>query len=132
MNTLERRVARRFSLPVRLLVMLAVVAALIVGSTWTRRLPPGRTLTIWVNILYFVVLGVADEVVLGPVLDRWPLGRAAALIGETLALGWFFAPGRLTPASKTLFFAHIAPFFVAVFGGAFCALVVRRWRSRQA
>ena len=128
----DKRQSRTFPLAVRLLLMLMLVGALIAGSTWTRRLPPGQAITIWVNILYFVVLGVADEWILAPVLNRWPLGRAAMLIGETLALGWFFAPGRVKPASKMLFFAHLGPFFLAVFGGALCVVLVRRWQSRQA
>ena len=111
--------------------MVALVGALITGSTWTRRWPAGQALTVWVNILYFVVLGAADEWLLAPVLDRWPLGRAAMLAGETLALGWFFAPGRVNPASKMLFFAHVGPFFLAVFGGALSVALIRRQQARK-
>jgi hypothetical protein len=114
-----------------LLLMVALVGALIVGSVGTRRLPPGQALTIWINILYFVVLGVGDEWLLAPVLNRWPLARAAALIGETLALGWFFSPGREKPAPKFLFFAHLGPFFLAVFGGAIGFALLRQWRGRR-
>ncbi len=109
--------------------MAAIVAALVAGSSWTRRLPPGQTLTVWVNLLFFVALGSADELVLAPVLDGLPLGRAAALVAETLVLGWFFSPGREKPASKLLFFVHLGPFFLAVFGGALCAFLVRRMHA---
>ena len=120
------------SLVARLLIMVAIVLALIAGSSGTRKLPPGQTLTIWINLFFFVVLGSADEAVLGPVLNRWPLARAAALIGETLTLGWFFSPGREKPASKVLFFAHIGPFFVAVFGGALTVTLLRLRRGLTA
>lgn len=128
----RRQEARPFALAVRLLLMIAVVGVLIAGSSGTRSLPPGETLTVWINILFFVALGAADELVLGPVLDRLPLARAAALIGETLALGWFFSPGREKPATKLLFFVHLGPFFLAVFGGALCVLVARLWLSHRA
>jgi hypothetical protein len=122
---------RSFAVAVRLLLMIAIVGALIVASGPTRALPAGEPLTVWINILFFVALGAADELILGPVLNRLPLARAAALIAETLALGWFFSPGRENPASKLLFFVHIGPFFVAVFAGAICALLLRRWRGRD-
>ena len=128
----KQTASRSFPLAARLLLMVALVAVLIVGSRETRKLPAGQTLTIWVNILYFVALGAADEWLLAPALNRWPLARAAALIGETLALGWFFSPGQERPASKVLFFAHLGPFFVAVFGGALAVTLLRYWRSRQA
>lgn len=116
----------------RLMIMGSVVGGLIAGSSWTRRLPAGQSLTIWINILFFVALGAADELILGPELNHLPLGRAGALVAETLVLGWFFAPGRDKPASKTLFFVHIGPFFLAVFVGTLCALLVQRQRSRMA
>lgn len=109
--------------------MAGLVVALIAGSSGTRKLPPGRRLTIWVNTLFFLALGVADETLLAPVLNAWPLLRAAALTGETLALGWFFSPGATKPASKLLFFVHIGPFFLAVFGGALGAEALCRWRN---
>ena len=70
--------------------------------------------------------------VLAPVLNRWPLFRAVALTGETLSLGWFFSPGETKPASRKLFFVHIGPFFLAVFGGALGVGALRRWRSHPA
>ncbi len=97
--------------------MAGVVATLVVVSTPLRSLEP-VSLRIATNILLFVALGVLDELVLAPVLDRWPLARAAVLVIETLALGWFFSPGAVRPAPKFLFYAHLVPFFVAVFGGA--------------
>ncbi len=112
--------------------MASLVVALIVSSSGTRKLPPGQRLTIWINILFFLALGAADEAVLAPVLDGWPLLRAAALTGETLTLGWFFSPGAVKPASKMLFFVHIGPFFLAVFGGALGAVALRHWRARTA
>ena len=114
----------------RLLLMAALVVVLVAVSAWTRRWPPGQTLTISVNILFFVALGAADEWLLAPVLNRLPLARAAALIGETLALGWFFSPGRIRPASRMLFFVHLLPFFAAVFAGALLVLLLRFWRAR--
>ena len=120
------------SLPARLLLMSGLVGALILGSSGTRKLPPGQRLTIWINLLFFVALGAADEIVLAPLLDRWPLFRMVALTGETLTLGWFFSPGEKKPASKTLFYVHIGPFFLAVFGGALGVVTLRWWRGRAA
>jgi hypothetical protein len=120
------------SLPARLLLMIGLVFGLILGSSGTRKLPPGQRLTIWLNILFFVALGAADEIVLAPLLDRWPLFRAVALTGETLTLGWFFSPGETKPASKTLFFVHIGPFFLAVFAGALSVVTLRHWRVHPA
>jgi hypothetical protein len=116
----------RAGLGARLLLMASVLGALILGSSWTRQLPPGQKLTIWINILFFVALGAADELVLAPELNQLPVGRAAALTAETLVLGWFFSPGREQPASKTLFFVHIVPFFLAVFGGVLGAMLFRQ------
>jgi hypothetical protein len=50
---------------------------------------------------------------------------------ETLALGWFFSPGAVNPVTKFLFFTHIAPFFVAVFGGALLVALIRRLSRRN-
>lgn len=113
----------------RVLLMSGVVAALIGGSSQTRKLPPGRRLTIWINLLFFVVLGAADEYLLAPSLVQQPLLRSGALAGETLALGWFFSPGRDKPASRPLFYVHIVPFFLAVLGGASAVALVRHWRG---
>lgn len=113
----------------RLAGIAALVIAFIVLSTPLRSIEPLQ-LRIATNILFFVALGIADEWLLAPVINRWPLLRAAALVIETLALGWFFSPGALRPASKFLFFTHIAPFFVAVFGGALLVVAARSWRSR--
>ncbi len=110
--------------------MLMVVAGLILGSSRTRRLPPGKRSTVLINLLFFVVLGVANEVVMGDILAPLPLARSASLVSETLALGWFFSPGATKPASRTLFYVHIAPFFAAVLGGAVATQVVRGWRAR--
>ena len=107
-----------------------VVAGLILGSSRTRRLPPGERRTVLVNILFFVALGMVDDVVLGPVLARNPLARASVLVTETLTLGWFFSPGVAKPASRKLFYVHIAPFFGAVLGGAACANLLRHWRTQ--
>jgi hypothetical protein len=128
-STKHMRLPPLSALGARLTLMAAIVGALVAGSSWTRRLPPGQPLTVWVNLLFFVALGSADELVLAPVLDGLPLGRAAAVVAETLVLGWFFSPGREKPASKLLFFVHLGPFFLAVFGGALCALLVRRMRA---
>jgi hypothetical protein len=128
--SLDNSFLARAGLARRLSIMASIVGGLIAGSSWTRRLPPGRSLTIWINILFFVALGIADELVLAPELNRLPLARAAALVTETLVLGWFFSPGRDKPASKTLFFVHIGPFFLAVFGGTLCALLLQWQRSR--
>lgn len=107
-----------------------VVAGLIVGSSRTRSLPPGERRTVLVNILFFVVLGVVDDVVLGSMLSRNPLVRASVLVTETLTLGWFFSPGGAKPASRKLFYVHIAPFFGAVFSGAAGANLLRQWRTQ--
>lgn len=128
--TIDNTSSARAGFGSRLVLMGSIVGGLIAGSSWTRRLPPGRSLTIWINLLFFVALGISDELVLAPKLDRLPVGRAAALIAETLVLGWFFSPGRDKPASKMLFFAHIGPFFLAVCGGALCVLLLQRQRSR--
>ena len=122
----------KLSLPLRLLGIAVSLAALIAGSSRTRRLPPGQTLTVTLNTLFFVALGAADEWLLAPVLDRRPLARAVALTGETLALGWFFSPGGAKPASKMLFYVHIGPFFLAVFSGALGVALLRGWRSHAA
>ena len=110
----------------RIVAMLGVVALLIALSIPSRQMPVGRSATILINILFFIALGVADQLLIAPVLDRIPLARAAFLVLSTLALGWFFSPGRVTPASKILFFVHILPFFAAVFGGAL-AVIATRW-----
>lgn len=126
--------ARRRLLPqlgLRLLIMLGVLGLLIAASAWPRSWQPGLAVTVWVNILFFVVLGAADQFVLAPVLDRYPLARTACIVLETLLFGWFFAPGRLKPASKILFFAHIGPFFAAVLGGALLVLLLQWWHRRQ-
>ena len=120
------------SIAQRALLMAGVVAALIGGSSQTRKLPPGQRLTIWINVMFFVALGAADEWLLAPVLNERPLLRAEGLVSETLVLGWFFSPGRDKPASKTLFYVHIAPFFVAVFGGVSAVTLVRRLRGLDA
>jgi hypothetical protein len=110
---------------VRLVLMAGLVVLLALVSAPLRRINPLQ-LRIATNILFFVALGAADEWLLAPTLNRWPLARASLLIAETLALGWFFAPGATTPASKFLFFTHIGPFFVAVFTGALIVILVRR------
>jgi len=112
----------------RLGLMAGAVAALIVVSTPLRTLEP-LSLRIATNILVFIAAGVLDELLLAPVLNRWPLVRAAVLVVETLALGWFFSPGAVRPASKFLFYTHLAPFFVAVFGGALAARGVKTIRE---
>lgn len=114
----------------RLLMIAALLVALVVLSTPLRSINPLQ-LRIATNILFFVALGMADEWLLAPVLNRWPLARAAALVIETLALGWFFSPGSINPAPKFLFYTHIAPFFVAVFGGALLVALVRRLRHAR-
>ncbi len=60
--------------------MLMVVAGLILGSSRTRRLPPGKRSTVLINLLFFVVLGVANEVVMGDILAPMPLARVASLV----------------------------------------------------
>jgi hypothetical protein len=114
---------------VRLALIAGLVVAFIVLSTPLRTIQPLQ-LRILTNILFFVALGMADEWLLAPVLNRWPLLRAAVLVAETLALGWFFSPGAVNPATKFLFFTHIAPFFVAVFGGALLVTLLRRFTGR--
>lgn len=111
----------------RLALLAAAVAALALVSTPLRTLEPLQ-LRIATNIVFFIVLGALDEWLLAPVLNRWPLARAAVLIAGTLALGWFFSPGAVRPAPKFLFFTHIAPFFVAVFSGALLVTAARWWR----
>lgn len=113
----------------RLALMAGIVVILVLVSAPLRTINPLQ-LRIATNILFFIVLGMADEWLLAPVLHRWPLARTAALVVETLALGWFFSPGATRPASKFLFFTHIAPFFVAVFGGALLVILVRWLRHR--
>lgn len=113
----------------RLALLAAAVATLALISTPLRTLEPLQ-LRIATNIVFFIVLGALDEWLLAPVLNRWPLARAAVLIAGTLALGWFFSPGAVRPAPKFLFFTHIAPFFVAVFSGALLVTLVRWWRGR--
>ncbi len=116
------------SVLIRLVLMAGLVVLLVLVSTPLRRINPLQ-LRIATNILFFVALGAADEWLLAPALNRWPLARASVLIAETLALGWFFSPGETTPASKFLFFTHIGPFFVAVFAGALIVAFVRRRRT---
>lgn len=128
-QTTARATPALFHVLLRLAGIAALVIAFIVLSTPLRSIEPLQ-LRIVTNILFFVALGIADEWLLAPVINRWPLLRAAVLVIETLALGWFFSPGALRPASKFLFFTHIAPFFVAVFGGALLVAAARSWRSR--
>ncbi len=109
----------------RLVLMVGLVVLLALVSAPLRKINPLQ-LRIATNILFFVALGAADEWLLAPALNRWPLARASMLIAETLALGWFFSPGATAPASKFLFFTHIGPFFVAVFTGALIVAFVRR------
>jgi hypothetical protein len=111
----------------RLLLIAGLVVLFVVLSAPLRQINPLQ-LRIATNILFFVALGMADEWLLAPVLNRWPLARTAAIVVETLALGWFFSPGAVNPAPKFLFFTHIAPFFVAVLGGALLVAIVRRVR----
>lgn len=115
----------------RLALIGVAVVALVLLSTPLRTIEPLQ-LRIATNIAFFIVLGMLDEWLLAPVLNRWPLLRAAVLVAETLALGWFFSPGRVTPTSKFLFYTHLGPFFVAVFGGALVVALARWWRSRSA
>lgn len=122
--------ARLPGVVLRLGIMAVAVAALIVVSTPLRALEP-VSLRIATNIGVFVAVGILDQLLLAPVLDRWPLARAAVLIVETLALGWFFSPGAVRPASKFLFYTHLAPFFVAVFGGALVAGTVQRITNKH-
>jgi hypothetical protein len=111
----------------RLALMAGLVLLLVVLSTPLRTISPLQ-LRIATNILFFVALGVADQWFVAPVINRWPLARAGVLIAETLALGWFFSPGRLAPAPRWLFYTHILPFFGAVFVGALLAAFVQRRR----
>lgn len=107
---------------------MAGLVALLVGlSTPLRTINPVQ-LRIATNILFFVALGAADQWLVAPVLNRWPLARAAGLIGSTLALGWFFSPGRVNPAPRFLFYTHLLPFFGAVFAGAVLVALVQRQR----
>ncbi len=115
----------------RLAIMAALVAVFVVVSTPLRSLQPLQ-LRITTNIVFFVLLGIADQLILAPILDRFALGRAAALVLETLAFGWFFSPGGDKPASKILFFVHLLPFFAAVFGGALLVMIIQWWRGRAA
>ncbi len=112
----------------RLFLIAGLVVLLVVLSTPLRSINPLQ-LRIATNILFFVALGMADEWLVGPVLGRWPLARTAMIVAETLTLGWFFSPGSVNPAPKFLFFTHIAPFFVAVLGGALLVALVRRRRA---
>lgn len=112
----------------RVALMAALVALLVLLSTPLRTLEPLQ-LRIATNILFFVALGAADQWLVAPVLNRWPLARAAVLIAETLALGWFFSPGGgETLASRFLFYTHMLPFFGAVFAGALVVAVVQHVR----
>lgn len=113
----------------RIGLMAAIVAVLALISTPLRSIDPLQ-LRIATNILFFAALGMLDEWLLAPALNRWPLLRTIVLVIETLVLGWFFSPGRVNPASRFLFYTHIAPFFVAVFGGALLMLAIRFWRRR--
>lgn len=128
MATTRTTVAAAHTVPAvlaRVALLAALIGAFVLLSTPLRTLEPLQ-LRITTNILFFVALGVADELLLAPVLNRWPLVRAAVLVAATLALGWFFAPGAVRPAPKFLFYTHIAPFFVAVFGGAAATAIFRR------
>jgi hypothetical protein len=118
------------SVAARLGLMACAVAGLVAGSSRTRRMPPGERFTVAVNTSFFVALGALDESVLGASLATQPLLRTAVLVAETLALGWWFSPGGAKPASRTLFYVHIAPFFGAVLGGAAATHIVHRWRAR--
>ncbi len=109
--------------------MAALVVLFVVVSTPLRTIEPTQ-LRIVTNILFFVALGAADQWLVAPVLNRWPLARAAVLIAETLALGWFFSPGRINPAYRFLFYTHILPFFAAVFAGALIVAFVQRRQRR--
>jgi hypothetical protein len=111
----------------RLLLMAALVVVFVLVSTPLRTINPLQ-LRIATNILFFVALGAADQWFVAPVLNRWPLARAAVLIAETLALGWFFSPGRVNPTYRFLFYTHILPFFAAVFAGALLVMVVQHQR----
>lgn len=132
-TTTRTPVNHSYSLPnvlLRIVAIAAIVAALIILSTPLRTIEPLQ-LRIATNILFFVALGIADEWLLGRLLNRWPLARAALLVIETLALGWFFSPGAVRPAPKFLFYTHIAPFFAAVFGGALLVIVARWLGARR-
>lgn len=113
----------------RVALIAGLVALFVLVSTPLRTLEPLQ-LRIATNILFFVALGAADQWLVAPVLNRWPLARAAVLIAETLALGWFFSPGSVNPTSKFLFYTHIMPFFGAVFVGALVVAFGQRIRRR--
>lgn len=116
----------RMNTALRLLLMVGLVVGLVVLSEPLRSINPLQ-LRIATNILFFVGLGMADQWLLAPLLNRIPLLRAAMIIAETLALGWFFSPAN---GPKFLFFTHVAPFFVAVFGGALLVAALQR-RARR-
>lgn len=126
-RTLPRSTPTPLTVLGRLALIAAIVVTLVIISTPFRSLNPLQ-LRIAIDILFFVALGIVDEWLLAPVLDRWPLARTAALVVETLALGWFFTPKG---APRWLFFTHIAPFFVAVFGGALLVTIIRIVRGRR-
>ncbi len=109
----------------RIVLMAGLVVLFVLVSTPLRAIDPLQ-LRIATNILFFVGLGAADQWLAAPVLNRWPLARVAVIVAATLALGWFFSPGRVSPAPKFLFYTHIVPFFVAVLFGALVVLLVRR------
>jgi hypothetical protein len=111
----------------RVALIAGLVVLFVVASAPLRTIEPTQ-LRIATNILFFVALGAVDQWLVAPVLNRWPLARAAVLIAETLALGWFFSPGRINPAPRVLFYTHILPFFAAVFAGALLVALVQRRR----
>lgn len=113
-------------LALRLLLMAALLVGLVILSGPLRSINPLQ-FRIATNITFFIGLGMADQWLLAPLLDRVPLLRAALIIVETLALGWFFSPAS---GAKFLFFTHVAPFFVAVFGGALLVAALQR-RGRR-
>ncbi|PLS78777.1 MAG: hypothetical protein CYG59_16675 [Chloroflexi bacterium] len=129
-STTLRQSSRLSTIFGRLALMAVIVGALIILSTPLRTINPLQ-LRIATNILFFVALGLADEWLLAPVLNRWPLARTAVLVVETLVLGWFFSPGRVNPVHKFLFFTHIGPFFGAVFVGALLVSAMRWWQTRR-
>ncbi len=114
----------------RFAIMVAVVAGLIAGSSPTRSLPPGKRSTVLINLLFFVVLGVANETAWGEYLAYYPLVRISSLVAETLLLGWFFSPGASKPASRMLFYVHVGPFFATVLGGAAATRLYRCWQKQ--
>jgi hypothetical protein len=109
----------------RLALMAAIVVALVIASAPLRQIYP-LELRIASNLLFFVALGSADEWLLAPILDGWPLARMSVLITTTLALGWYFSP---QVGTKYLMYTHVAPFFVAVIGGALVTRLILRRRS---